>query len=357
MAKASFLITKIIHKFAAHNKKLNGNTNKKSKGGIFLYCSRKLTAIILLLAFLLGICGCQAQARRPQTDEADVKLAEEVAKYDNEPTISLFRKADGSKEDIKLEKYVQGVVAAEVGEKFPLEVLKAQAILARTMTLALMEYQGGTRGKHGTDASDDHTEFQAYNENKVDKDIIKAVEETRGQVLTYQGKFAYTFFHAVSYKKTASIDEGFPKFKKYAADYIIPVKTDGLKAAPEKYTNWTVKVPASEIKKIMGESADLKKIKISKKGPTGRALTITAGSAEISALDLREEIGFDKLYSTMLSSIRLEGDNVVFKGNGWGHGCGMEQWGASVMVTEQNKTAREIVEYYYPNTKLATLYK
>lgn len=317
--------------------------------------SKKLTAIFLLLIFFTGISGCQSQARRPATDKT--KLAEEVVKYDKEPTISLFRKADGSKEEIKLEKYVQGVVAAEVGQKFPQEVLKAQAILARTMTLALMEYQGGTRGKHGTDASDDHTEFQAYNENKVDEDIIKAVDETRGQVLTYQGKFAYTFFHAASKNSTAAIEEGFPKFKKYASGYIVPVKTDGLKAAPEKYTNWTVSVPASEIKKIMGANADLSKIRISKKGPTGRALVITAGPASISALDLREEVGFDKLYSTMFSSVKLQGDNVVFKGNGWGHGCGMDQWGASVMASEQNKTAREIVEYYYPNTTITTLYK
>ncbi len=317
--------------------------------------SKKLTAILLLLIFLAGITGCQSQARRPAAEKT--KLAEEVVKYDKEPTISLFRKADGSKEDIKLEKYVQGVVAAEVGQKFPLEVLKAQAILARTMTLALLEYQGGTRGKHGTDASDDHTEFQAYTEKKVDEDIIKAVDETRGQVLTYQGKFAYTFFHAASYKSTATIDEGFPKFKKYATGYIVPVKTDGLKAAPKKYTNWTVPVPASEIKKIMGANADLAKIKISKKGPTGRALVITAGPASISALDLREEVGFDKLYSTMFSSVKLQGKNVVFKGNGWGHGCGMDQWGASVMASEQNKTARQIVEYYYPNTTITTLYK
>lgn len=316
--------------------------------------SQKLITVLLLLFFFLGIGGCQNQARRPVTDKD--KLTDEVVKYDKEPTISLYRKKADSKEDIKLEKYIQGVVAAEIGDKFPTEVLKAQAILARTMTLALMEYQGGTRGKHGTDASDDHTEFQAYNPDRINDKISKAVEETRGQVLTYKGKFAYTFFHAASYKSTANIEEGFPKFKKYAAAYIVPVKTDGLKAAPKKYTDWKVKVPATEIKKIMGGDAELSKIKISEKGPTGRALVITAGPAKISALDLREEVGFDKLYSTMFSSIKLDGDNVVFKGNGWGHGCGMDQWGASVMANEQKKSARQIVEYYYPNTTLTKLY-
>jgi stage II sporulation protein D len=316
--------------------------------------NQKMIAVLLLLFFALGICGCQDKARRPIADKNE--LAPEVVKYDKEPTISLYRKKADSKEDIKLEKYIQGVVAAEIGDKFPAEVLKAQAVLARTMTLALMEYQGGTQGKHGTDASDDHTEFQAYNPDRVNDKIVRAVEDTQGQVLTYEGKFAYTFFHAASHKSTASIEEGFPKFKEYAAAYIVPVKTNGLKAAPEKYTNWTVKVPAAEIKKIMGANAELAKIKISEKGPTGRALMITAGPAKISALTLREKVGFDKLYSTMFSSIKLEGDNVVFKGNGWGHGCGMDQWGASVMADEQKNSARQIIEHYYPNTKLVTLY-
>lgn len=314
----------------------------------------KIIAFLLFIVLILGVTACQQQARRPQV-KGD--LAPEVTKYDKEPTISLYRKDDKSKEDIKLEKYIKGVVAAEIGPEFPMEALKAQAILARTMTLALMEYQGGTQGKHGADASDDHTEFQAYDEKRITQNIARAVDATRGQVLTYKGKFAYTFFHAASYKKTASIEEGFPKFKKWAADYIVPLKTDGLKKAPAKYRNWTVKIPASEIKDIMGANADLTKIRIGKKGPSGRTLTIKAGGAEISALDLREEIGFDKLYSTMFSSIKLEGDNVVFKGNGWGHGCGMEQWGASVMATEQNKSAQEIVKYYYPKTNLTTLYE
>ena len=55
--------------------------------------------------------------------------------------------------------------------------------------------------------------------------------------------------------------------------------------------------------------------------------------------------------------VHSNGKEVVFKGNGWGHGCGMEQWGANVMAAENKKNARQIVEYYYPNTTLTTLYK
>jgi stage II sporulation protein D len=310
------------------------------------------------------VAGCQRAANKPPTppqqtpqQKPQVPLAPEVTKYSQEPTISLYRTATGKKENLKLEDYLKGVVNAEIGPKFPMEALKAQAIAARTMTLALMEYENGTRGTRGTDASDNHTEFQAYDNKQIPDVIAKAVDETRGQVLTYNGKFVYTLFHSASGDKTASIEEGFPKLKDKASAYMVPVATDGLKNAPEKYRDWTVKVPRSTIKNIMGTKAgSLDDIKVGQKGPSGRALTVTAGSASIAAVDLRQKVGFDKLFSTNFTSISIEGNNVVFKGKGWGHGCGLEQWGAFTMAQE-GKMAKEIVEHYYPGTTWTQLYK
>ncbi len=310
--------------------------------------------IFILTVSLLIIGGC---TKNSTPAPKPIEKSPEVKKYNKEPTITLYRSQTGIKEEIKLEEYLKGVVAAEIGDEFPLEALKAQAIIARTMTLALIEYENGTRGKHGTDASDDHTEFQAYNRENISDNIKKAVDETRGQVLTTnKGNFVYAFFHSVSDKKTASINEGFPNLAKQAP-YIVPVDTNGIKKAPEKYRNWTVKVPRSEIKKIMGEKAgSLDDIKISKKGPSKRALTIQAGKATIPAIDLRQEIGFDRLYSTKITSLKAEGENIVFKGKGWGHGCGLEQWGAYVLATEQNFSAKEIVEHYFPQAQWTKLY-
>lgn len=156
---------------------------------------------------------------------------------------------------------------------------------------------------------------------------------------------------------TASIEEGFPKLKNKASGYIVPVSTDGMKYAPSKYRSWTVRVPRSEIRSIMGSGAgSLNDIRISKRGPSGRAMTITAGTASIPAVDLREKIGFDRLYSTIISSIKPTGNYVVFKGSGWGHGCGMEQWGAYTMA-KQGKKAAQIVMHYYPGTRWTQLYK
>ncbi|MGI6421693.1 MAG: SpoIID/LytB domain-containing protein [Syntrophomonadaceae bacterium] len=321
-----------------------------------------LISVLLSLLLLLTPFGCVQlggkPAKKPEIPKADpAQLADEVKKYQKgEPTISLYRKATGKKQELKLEEYIKGVVAAEIGDKFPMEALKAQAIVARTMTLATLEYENGTRGKHNTDASDDHTEFQAYNEKSISKRISQAVDETRGEVLTYQGKFAYALFSSVSPDKTASIEEGFPKLKG-KADYLVPVETNGISIAPKKYRNWTVKVPKSKVRSIMGPKAeDLSDIKIAEKGPSGRALTIIAGGASIPAVELREKIGFDTLYSTYFTSIKAEGNNIVFKGRGWGHGVGMEQWGAQLMANEGNN-ARQIIGHYFPRLSWVKLYE
>lgn len=313
------------------------------------------TGLVFLLAF--WACGCQKQAKKYIPPPGPIETSPEVAKYKSEPTISLYRSATGKTEQIKMEEYIKGVVAGEIGSNYPMEALKAQAIVARTMTLALIEYENGTRGKHNTDASDNHKEFQAYDEKKITDNIRKAVDETRGQVLTYQGKFVYALFHSLSKDKTASIQEGFPNLQSKAAAYIVPVATNGMNNAPAKYKNWTVKVPKSEIKTIMGAQAgNLDDIKISQTGPSGRALTISAGKASIAATELREKIGPDKLFSTVISSIKPEGSYIVFNGDGWGHGCGMEQWGAFTMA-QQGSNARQIVQHYFPGTTFTQLYQ
>jgi len=314
--------------------------------------------MLLCLTVFTG-CSRQEAQKKPEPEKiADPNsLSEEVKRYNQEPTISLYRTNTGKTEHLKLEEYIKGVVAAEIGPKFPMEALKAQAIVARTMTLALLEYEGGTRSKHNTDASDDHTEFQAYDRERITEEISQAVDATRGQVLVNNGKFIFALFHSVSKDKTADITESFPELQKRAS-YIVPVPTNGIELAPEKYRNWTVKINKAEVAKIMGiKSGVLNNIKVSSTGPSGRAMGISAnnGEAVMSGVDFRKAIGFDKLYSTYITNMTIQGNNVVIEGAGWGHGAGMEQWGAYAMA-QQGKSAREIVEYYFPQAQWVQLY-
>ncbi|MGE5454971.1 MAG: SpoIID/LytB domain-containing protein, partial [Methylocystaceae bacterium] len=173
---------------------------------------KKLAQRLMLLLLLLSLLspGCSPAKKpvpkTPQQPSQNVPLAPEVAKYKEEPQISVYRHKLGKIQYMPLEKYLEGVIAAEVGIVPGNEDIKAQAIVARTMTLALINYENGVP-KYKAMASDSHTEFQAYDETQVTDRVRKAVKATRGQVILNQGKFVYAMFHALSYNKTAELSE------------------------------------------------------------------------------------------------------------------------------------------------------
>ncbi|NLV17548.1 MAG: SpoIID/LytB domain-containing protein [Syntrophomonadaceae bacterium] len=307
-----------------------------------------VAALILLGIILVAMPGRETPpARRP--------LDPEVSEIKEEPTISVFRHATGKTEHMPLEKYLEGVVAAEIGPKFPAEALKAQAIVARSMTMAKI-VRGGVKNVHNTDTCDLPEHFQAYDLEKVTPEISKAVQDTRGQVLLHKGKFAYLLFHSYAGPKTADLRESFPELVEIADSYIKVVDSPGAKYAPDDVKQWEASIPRGELQNIFGAGADLSAIKITKKGPSGRAIDITAGKSAVKGYDLRSRLGAQRLKSTLISSIAVQGNNVVFTGQGWGHGCGMAQWGAYAMA-EDGKTARQIVSYYFPNTDFHKAWK
>jgi stage II sporulation protein D len=172
----------------------------------------------------------------------------------------------------------------------------------------------------------------------------------------YQGKIAYALFCSYAGNKTASLSEAFPELIKIANSYIKVLSSPGAKYAPANERHWKVSIPKSELTSIFGAGADIDAIKIASKGPSGRALNITAGKKTVKAYTLRSDLGGERLKSTLISRISVQGDKVVFEGSGWGHGCGLSQWGAFEMA-KQGKTASQIVSYYFPGTQLVKLWK
>lgn len=307
-------------------------------------------AAVLLVGILLFI-----QQKPAPTPRRPVAPAPEVTKYKEEPTITVFLHKTNTIEKMPLEKYLEGVVAAEIGPKFPMEALKAQAVVARSMTMAKI-VRGGVQKKHNTDTCDLPEHFQAYNRADVTTDIAKAVKDTRGQVLLYNGRFAYALFHSYAGPRTASLAESFPKLSDIAGPYTKVVDSPGSKYAPARERRWQASVPKSELQGIFGSGADISAIKITRKGPSGRAIDITAGDKSVKGYDLRTTLGPERLRSTLITDISVKGNNVIFTGTGWGHGCGMAQWGAYEMAKE-GKNAREIVQHYYPDTQIFTAWR
>jgi len=73
-------------------------------------------------------------------------------------------------------------------------------------------------------------------------------------------------------------------------------------------------------------------------------------SGEAGRLSVGRRLGWDAVPSNNFTTHK-EGDKVMLKGFGRGHGIGLCQRGARAMA-ENGATFREILEHYFPNTKI-----
>jgi SpoIID/LytB domain protein len=104
---------------------------------------------------------------------------------------------------LPLERYVRGVVAAEMPSSWPAAALEAQAIASRTY--ALTSHAGGSRFDVYSD-----TRSQVYQGAAAETAATNAaVAATAGQVVLYRGKPVTTYFFASSGGTTESIENAF----------------------------------------------------------------------------------------------------------------------------------------------------
>ncbi len=265
-----------------------------------------------------------------------------------EPDISVFFHTTGDIKSMPLETYLEGVVAAEMDPNWPAAALEAQAIVARTFTLKKIQ-EGPIEGRNAQ-ASTDHKEFQAYDASRVNDKVKQAVKNTRGQIATYGGQPIMAWFHSSSGGTTASASEGL-NFTKERTPYTQPV-TD---VQQEPAHAWSCTLSADKVleaAKALGASFDdLTSIEIGRKGPSGRTETLRINKKEVSAPQFRLAVGDKTMRSTLIDTLRMEGDSVYMKGRGFGHGVGMSQWGAWILA-QRGKSAQEIVTYYFKGVQI-----
>ncbi|MFI4985556.1 MAG: SpoIID/LytB domain-containing protein [Solirubrobacterales bacterium] len=110
----------------------------------------------------------------------------------------------GSVHQVALETYVRGVVSAEMPASWPLAALEAQAVASRTY--ALTAHAGGSRFDVYAD-----TRSQVYRGVAAETpQTDAAIAATAGQVLTYEGRPAITYFFASSGGRTENVQNAFP---------------------------------------------------------------------------------------------------------------------------------------------------
>ncbi|MBI5196898.1 MAG: SpoIID/LytB domain-containing protein [Nitrospirae bacterium] len=245
--------------------------------------------------------------------------------------------------EVPFEKYVEGVVASEIGKGWDIEAVKVQAVIARTYAAYYKAVNAG-KDYHLTSS----VLSQVYKGENTDPWVAVAVKETEGEILTYDGKPIEAFYHSTAGGRTELPEEVWGKKKNYSY-----LKSVVCEDETSPYFNWKRKFSFKEIEKALGIK-EIKEVSIAAFSVTGRVKTlkITAENSvkEINAGDLRRLLGYKELPSTFFT-VKLSGSEVVFEGKGYGHGVGLSQWCAHEMA-KQGKTYKEILAYFYPGAVL-----
>jgi stage II sporulation protein D len=292
---------------------------------------------------------------------------------------------------LPLEDYLKGVVPFEVFPSWGIETLKAQALAARTYAVS-----------HLKDEMNDTIQYQVYAGYEWSPSTTKAVEDTRGEVITFQNTLIDAFYSASNGGMTESNANvwGGKSISYY------PIKGDPydpvhpweftLKSSQIKLTeiewnrsnswedlveqdteitarmkNWLVRNGYSgDIKIVSIPSFQLSDNRLKSERSLKGSITIhflqriidgTVFYNELKLEDvnlnkIRPMIGGTLFKSYLIDSLEFNGEFYKMKGRGYGHGVGMSQWGAHVMG-EKGKNYREILQFYFPGTEITKLSK
>lgn len=279
------------------------------------------------------------------------------------PVVSVYDHRADQMLSLDLETYLAGVVAAEMPVSFSLEALKAQAVAARTYTIYHMLH-GGCRAS-GADVCTDSSCCQAYRSDERLKEswsddyrknkekIQRAVDETAGEVLLYEGEPIDALYHSASGGHTEDVEDVYAEALAYLRGVPSTAETGTARLAGEKsfgraefaaLVNGKWPEAKLDADNLAGE------IEITAYTGGGRVKSVRLGKTTVTGRALRALLSLD----STLFSFTVARDNVVFYTKGYGHGVGMSQTGANAMALG-GRGYREILAYYYTDVRFATI--
>ena len=235
-----------------------------------------------------------------------------------------------------------------------MEVLKAQAIAARTFAL----YQIRQNKAQAYDLRND-IYSQVYGGRESEKwSTTVAVDRTKGEVLVYKDDIFPTYYHATcgGYTEDASNlwNVDLAPLKGVSCSFCSDsphyrwTKAISLRTLEKKLKEGGYKIGKTSFVTILSKNRSGRVDKIEIKDDSGAAVVLTGK-------DFRQMLGPNDVSSTNFNaSIRL--GLLFLDGIGWGHGVGMCQWGAYGMA-RKGKKCDEILKYYYPGAEISTMDK
>ena len=213
---------------------------------------------------------------------------------------------------VALDDYVRGVVAAEMPSSWAAQALDAQALAARTY--ALTSDVGGSDYQLYSD-----TRSQAYGGVGAETaNSDAAVAATRGQILTYDGAPAITYFFSSSGGYTENVENAFPGATPEPWLRGVPDRYDG--AGGDPYHHWTYKmsVPTAASKLSGLVKGSLEGIIVTKHGVSPRILEAEvvgrSGRTTVTGTDLESRFALTSTwarFTTITTSGGLVGKGVL----------------------------------------------
>ncbi|WP_442596854.1 stage II sporulation protein D [Neobacillus sp. D3-1R] len=320
-----------------------------------LFTITLLVPALLVLPFsgdhASGKLGENLRSDKPEAVPVDSKL------LDSSIEVAVYRTSKKEIEKFPLERYVVGVVSAEMPAEFELEALKAQALTARTYIVKQLLSDGQLGVPKGANVTDTviHQVFKNDEELKRiwGKDyeanlrkVQEAVIETRGQILTYEGKPIYTTFFSTSNGYTENSEDYWSDSYPYLRSVASPWD---VKESPKFNAQVVITVPEFEQKLGVKLSGSDKIGEIVERTKGNRVAKVDFNGKTLSGKDIREKLD---LKSSDFSWVK-KGDHIVINTKGYGHGVGMSQYGANGMAKE-GKNYEDIVKHYYQGVAISS---
>ena len=245
---------------------------------------------------------------------------------------------------VGLEDYVKGVIPYEMSPAWPVEALKAQAVCARTYAAYNL---GAYEEEYGFDLTND-TESQVYRgANGADAVTDAAVEATSGQFVRYEGQLCEVYYFSSDGGATEDGAKVFGSEQPYLAGKTDPFES-ALKFAVVKWERWRSGDDMARWLRQKGYEIG----SVTKLEPLYSELGNVVGmsyydeSGACVRLDHRESYSLLSLDNCRFHAVK-DGDGYRFSGRGWGHNCGMSQWGAHAMASVYGYTADDIIRFYF----------
>lgn len=253
-------------------------------------------------------------------------------------------------DNVRLEEYVVGAVSGEMPASFEIEALKAQAVASRSYVLKKIN-----DNKNNSYDVVDTTSNQVYLDDDELKDkwkdnyttyinkVREVVNETSMEYLEYNGSIANTMFFSTSNGYTEDsvvvFSEDIPYLKSVDSEWDSDVNSNFLYSENFSLKDFYEKLGLDYSKNL--------NVDILERSSSNRIVKLKINGVEFSGRDVYNKL---KIRSTDFTVVQ-DGDNVIFKTKGYGHGVGMSQYGALGMAKE-GYNYKEILAHYYNGTNL-----